>query len=85
VKRRESLDSVANDPIILNSGTLMSRSTEGVTNTREMKRCDRFENEGRQAGPHSSPHKSAAVERDAHRLEVGASETRRRVVRLIKS
>jgi hypothetical protein len=48
---------------------------------REMKRCDRFQNEGRQAGPHSSPHKSAAVEREtAHRLEVGASEARRRVV-----
>ena len=31
---------------------------------------------GRQAGPHSSPHKSAAVERErgTHRLEVGASE-----------
>jgi hypothetical protein len=52
-----------------------------VTNMREMKRCDRFENEGR----HSSPHKSAAVERDARRLEVGASEARRRVVWLIKS
>lgn len=32
------------------------------------------------AGPHSSPRNSAAVERDAHRLYVSASEARRRVV-----